>query len=725
MKKKSFLMLLAMLLTASLALGLAACGDSGTETELSLEITSAAATVEYGSPYQLAYTAEHADSVEVTVTVKDGEEQTPVETGYDAEAKTFTAAEIGEYTLTVTAVKGEEEKTDSVIVTVQDTAAPELTVDLTPLTADVNESLALPVATASDPVDGDLSDQIDVQVTKAFNGSLEKSEEDGVYYFTSRAAGSFLISYYVQDKNGNDAEEFLQVTVEALTAETTLTEEENRIDNLSQSGVTFVENFAKGYESDFAQGLSYGSNIPSVSIEGTTDMIAGNSLVFNYDGGTSTTNTRYFFSSMDSFIKTGKWTISMDIKVLSGSVPSSIYFSFIQDGSQQGDDVPFTLENEIGKVQTITYSDIKSFGEGETWWFTMFFMGNASFDDFKIAVDNIRITWEEVVIATVDRTGTPKDLTIDDLTADGGYTLTGADDNYTDLGGTGNPTYVQIDKLVAGSLLTEEEVANLTSDNGFNSPYAIQIKSQINNFLSLSNVCNDPGYDYTLTVRYYAKNAANGWHLFMTNAGGTQTGATGVTFQNGVGTLTVSFLGDASYTNVGFYSGNVGEIYIGDITVSATVHQAAATTPNGNTVGQTWTIDYATANPGADASKWSRVSTADVPELAGLEGFGASCVLVSQSGDKTAELFQNNNTYFEDGCKYEITFFLYVKTLSGGSLMARCDGAFPVLVNDGTTGYQKVTIERTGKWDWTSLYTNTATVEVYLGSIQIELVEIL
>ena len=45
--------------------------------------------------------------MEVTVTVKDGEEQTPVETGYDAEAKTFTAAEIGEYTLTVTAVKGE------------------------------------------------------------------------------------------------------------------------------------------------------------------------------------------------------------------------------------------------------------------------------------------------------------------------------------------------------------------------------------------------------------------------------------------------------------------------------------------------------------------------------------------------------------------------------------------------------------------------------------------
>ena len=48
MKKKSFLMLLTMLLTASLALGLAACGDSGTETELSLEITSAVATVEYG-----------------------------------------------------------------------------------------------------------------------------------------------------------------------------------------------------------------------------------------------------------------------------------------------------------------------------------------------------------------------------------------------------------------------------------------------------------------------------------------------------------------------------------------------------------------------------------------------------------------------------------------------------------------------------------------------------
>ncbi len=723
MKKKSFLMLLAMLLTASLALGLAACGDTGTEPELSLEITSAAATVEYGSPYQLAYTAEHADSVEVTVTVKDGEEQTPVETGYDAEAKTFTAAEIGEYTLTVTAVKGEEEKTDSVIVTVQDTAAPELTVDLTPLTADVNESLALPIATASDPVDGDLSDQIDVQVTKAFNGSLEKSEEDGVYYFTSRAAGSFLISYYVQDKNGNDAEEFLQVTVEALTAETTLTEEENRIDNLSQSGVTFVENFAKGYESDFAQGLSYGSNIPSVSIEGTTDMIAGNSLVFNYDGGTSTTNTRYFFSSMDSYIKTGRWTITMDVKVLSGSVPSSIYFSFIQDGSQQGDDVPFTLENEIGKVQTITYSDIKSFAEGTTWWFTMFFMGNASFDDFKIAVDNIRITWEEVVIATVDRTGTPKDLTIDDLTAEGGYTLTGADDNYTDLGGTGNPTYVQIDKLVDATLLTADEAANLTAENGFNSPYAIQIKSQINNFLSLTNVCNDPGYDYTLTVKYFAKNPGESWHLFMTNAGGAQTGANGVTFQAGAGTLTVTFLGNASYANIGFYSGAVGEIYIGDITVEAKVHQAAATTPNGYQVGQTWTLDYATTNPVGSA--FTRVNTADVAELAGLEGFGASCVFLSQSGNLTAELFQNNNTYFEDGCKYEITFFLYVKTLSGGTLMARCDGDFPVLVNEGTTGYQKVTIERTGKWDWTSFYTSTATVEVYLGSVQIKLVEIL
>lgn len=721
---KSFIALtLALLLVFSLI----ACAS--TEKAPKLTITSdTAATIEVGAEYTLTYTTENVKNVTVTVTEKDSK------TGgsYDETTKIFTATEAGEYTLTITAVNQTKQDVKTVVVTVimpVDTTKPVITFEegaQSTYTVAVNTDLILPRATVSDDRDGDISSSLDVGLVSQQGAKLTKA--DDVYTFNASTAGTYIVSYYAEDLAGNNDEEFVTVNVTPTKAETEVAIEDNAIANLNTSTKTYIENFAKGYASDLAKGLNYNGNVKA-RIDGGNDAIAGNSLIMDYSECVATTNTSFFFSGLDAYLKPGKWTIEMDINKISGNIPG-FYVSFVFDGDNSGDNTQYTINDGLNHIK---YEGIKNFDMSKTWHFRVFtYTGDSSFNysGLKLVIDNVKITWKEVENAFVTRDGEAKELTGVDI--DTSYTLTGTDDNYTALGGNGGGSYVDINKLVTGDLLTSEQVANLISANGFNSDYAIRFTTQINNFEAIKNLFIDPAYDYTITMKIYAPNGNGAWYLFITDGSGAQQLASQLNQAGesdaGVKTITRTILGHASYINIGLYTGGSSEVYIGDITVSRTIHEVPSTTPKGYSVGQTWTLtDITPLSANASKVNTADVILADDSLLSTIPGFGATAVLfedADDSADKTGELFRAGD-YFETSCDYKITYVMYIESLSGGPLMARYDSNFLAITDGSEIGLVTKVVDFSGAVDFFSFYTQGATtVKMYLASIEIELVKI-
>lgn len=442
------------------------------------------------------------------------------------------------------------------------------------------EKVTLPSATAADEKDG----AVDVDVSVTSKGASIVKTEAG-YEFSSTTAGTYQVSYYAVDEAENETEEFISVTVTPIVPETTLEAGAGNIENLKE-GKTYVENFENGYSGALAKGFSYSTEdgTPQASIQATADSIAGNSLIIDYTTCAWNTNTQFWFGTLDEYIKSGKWTISMDVKVLGGAAPSGIYLSFIYDGDNSGENQQFAL-GAVGETKTVTLTGNKTFDPSKTWHFrTFFYTGDSSYSyaNFKLAIDNISITVKEVVDDTVERTGTPKTLTFADI--DGkSYTLTGADDNYTALSGA--MQYLDKSKVVASERLTQEEADNLTADNGFTSDYIIEANTQIVTFDALKNVCTDSTYEYTISFKVYSKNAS-GWHIFMTDGSGAQSGAKSMPAVTGPTTFTHTFVGSEKYVNIGLYNGSIAPLYIGDITIGAAKRQDTEKSPNGYEVGK-------------------------------------------------------------------------------------------------------------------------------------------
>lgn len=623
-------------------------------------------------------------AVEVTVTV-DGATVTKDTAGY-----IFTADEEGTYTVTYSAKDAaNNEVKETITVTVSlDEVEPVITFaegKQDSYTIVAGQVAILPLATATDNVDGEV--ELDVSVTS--KGATVVKDDDG-YLFTSSTAGEYKVSYYAIDEAENEAEEFITVIVTPVVAESALPEGASNDISVLEEGGTYVENFEKGYNGALAKGFTYITETgkPQASIKSDSNAIAGNSLFIDYTTCAYDTNTAFYFGSLDNYIKSGKWTISMDVKVLGGTAPSnSIYFSFIYDGNNDGENQAYPL-GAVGETKTISQEVIKNFDTDKVWHFRIFFYtGDSSYkyDNFVIAIDNISITYKEVVDDVVERTGAPKTVSLQEALATNGYTITGADDNYTAL--TGAALYADISKIAASERLTAEQAANLTAANGFNSNYVIVASTQVISFEALKNLCTNPDYMYTLTMKVYAP-SSSGWHIFITNGSGGQAGADQQPSVNGVATFTYEFAGAANYVNIGLYNGSISPVYIGDITISA-VEKPADKSPNGYEVGQVWTKSAADLNT---FSKGTLVNSSEVTvggaALSTYEGFGEQAIqFTATTGNKVIEMFQANKT-IENGCTYKITLYMYVESLEGRLTWHFNDGQFPDVVN--STGYQKV-----------------------------------
>lgn len=728
-------MLVTTLLCFAFVFSIAACGNE-TVQKPSLTITSAEKTIEIGEKYLLEYTAEGADTVSVAVTEKDGK------TGgtYSESSREFSASEAGVYTLTVTATNKAGDTVKSVTVTVKaaeipsDTTAPVITIENKDevRTVGVGQSITLPKATASDDTDGDLTEDIEVGMATSARGTELKKGTDGTYTFKADVAGTHKISYYVEDAAENYDEQFIDITVTPAKEETTLAEGENDISNLAKDNVKFTENFEDGYNGTFAKGLSYDTVVPAY-ISGTQDAIAGNSLILDYETCVSNTDTKFYFGAVQDYIKSGKWTVSMDVNILEGNLPDNrIYLFFVQEGQTEAQGIPFSVKN--GEVTHIEYTAIKVFDDSKPWYMGFFtYTGNASFtyDGLRLAIDNISLTREFVEDATVVRTQPAKTITAEDL--DGaGHTFTGDDDNYTEVIGSSNAIYLQKDKLVGGKYLTEEQFANITAENGFNGSTVIYTTGQQTGFRSIKDLCTDPAYDYTLTMRVYLPADISGWHFWKNNVdanmavGGTSLGTIpDAKCKAGVQTWEITVQGASDNMHIGLYSGNQNSVYIGDVTISRTPHEVSETTPNGHSVGKTWTLTAAN-KPGDFNNVTSvvpfEVTLQDGSKLSEKEGFGDSALRFNKENDKTGEMFRLNSIC-ESGCVYKITFVMYVDTITG-TLMANFDNQkFPVLTS--ATGLQTVEIENEGLIDFFSLYVaGGSAADVYVASVTIELIEI-
>lgn len=730
---KKMRVVLSVVLAFCLCFGLAACNTSDTEVAPTITITSAEGNITTSQSYTLAYTAENAKETTVTVSEKSG-----ITTGaYNSETKVFSATAAGEYTLTVKAtnVSKTAEASVKVLVTLPaDTTAPIIVFATEPqakYTFTAGASVKLPLATATDDKDGSL----DVNVEVTSKGASIAKENDG-FVFSSKTAGTYKVSYYAIDAAENETEKFLTVEVAPVKAETTITEEENNLNNLNSSDVTFKENFKDGYSGAFAKGLTFPSVDGGIkpSIEALDDSIAGNSLIIDYSTCAADANTQYFFSGVSDKIKSGRWSVSMDVTLLGGTVPGNgLYFSFIYDGNNDGDNKIMPL-GAVGETKTLSYSEIKTFDQSKNWHFRIFFYNgdsNYKYENLKIAIDNISFTWKDVEDSTAVRTGTSVAITAEDLIGDG-YTITGTDENYTALGGRTSSDipssfYLYKSKLVTGDRLTAEQAANLTPENGFNSDYVVFASTQINSFNSLKNLALNPLYDYTLTFNVYSP-STDGWHIFFTDGSGNQAGSSYQQSElTGAGTFTATFPGSADKVHLGLYNGGSTSLYIGDITLSAKLHVVGDTTPNGHQVGKTWTFDGdADDFTPVGGAKFTRVNTADETLAAGGKlsaqaGFKTRAYKTALSGDSTNEII-NSGAYFEASCEYEVTFVVYVESITG-TLKIRFDSDFPDLTNK--TGLQTIKLTKTGAAGFTSFYTGgDSSATVYLSSMQIKLTKI-
>ncbi|MDR0831802.1 MAG: hypothetical protein LBM99_02770 [Bacillales bacterium] len=683
--------------------------SSLSELAPTLTITSAKSVeLELGETYTLAYdTTNDVGGVEVQVSGGS----------YNASTKVFSASVAGNYTLTVTVRNITLTAVDTVSVTYlpEDTEDPVLTLSsLTDVIGAVGTDIILPSATALDARDGDISADIEVVPTVSRGISITKNLNN-TYTLNTLVSGTHIISYYVEDSKGNYDEKFINVIVTPSVPETIIPSESNRISNLNTSELTYVENFSRGYSSDLSKGLVWDATVKA-SLIGDERALAGNSLLLDYSECASNTNTSFFFGALDTYIKSGRWTIEFDVKKLEGNIPG-FYVSFIFDGDNSGDN---TITTTITSETThITFNQIKSFDTTKDWHFRVFtYTGDGSFtyNNLKLVFDNFSFTYKTVEDANVSRTSGIT-LTNDDL--DAGYTLTGVGDNYTNVSGTGQPTYVDNSKLVSGELLTSEQASLVTAENGFHSPYSILFKGQISNFDAIQGLMVDEAYDYTVTVNVLV-GVAGGWYFFISNAGLAQQKATPLDSSAGLHTWTNTFGGNGNYINIGFYRDGATVLLVGDIIVSRSLKPLAETTPNGYKPGDAWHFTPEQIPTFGGNLAGTDVATSTVPVLVGQEGFGATANYYNVPGNSSMGLFHN---IVEPEAKYRLTVYAYVISWTGRAMLNFDNSRFEDLGNHDA-GYHKWTLDFTGG-NFISMFAPDGAVEYYIGSVRLQLVNLL
>ena len=603
MKKKKFLLIvLSVAMAVLFGLALAACTDE--EKTPTISVTSAnPATIEVGETYTLEYSLQNAAGGAV-VTASGGV--------FDEDTNEFIASESGSYTLTITATNVEKTATATVTVNVNEPEGPEYVAPVISfassvegLTGAVGTPVTIPAVSVESAFAYDLLVDLDVSVQTGI--TLEKGSEEGTYVLTSSVGGPISVMYIATLKDAPKFEDFEVVTVNFTTAspETTVAEGEglgeytsalNKF-NAAKEGETVVynENFANAYDSEF---VTWGTGSetdeagnPEVYLSGASDAIDGNSFILDYTGLVKPGSARIYVGFGNLF-RQGRWILEFDAKILSGSLANI-------SGEDNGEFCIFPVGQNVAYRWTFRITDEKTHVRIDLGAKRFIDQNSAAilvraadndYSDLKIAFDNVRITYTKTTYPETTPTGTVARISsdadwLDTTQSTATYVINGnngAGGTYTLLSGSGSPVYLERARLVESGILTAEQAEVMTAENGFGDN-VIHMFGQLNSIQSLTGALTaDAFFDggtplYEITITMKAIGSTNNWQLLSNGKGmgGSWTGD-GV-----VKTYTWSGLADKALQEIGMYNGGVGDIFIGEITISRTGHVDVSVTPSG------------------------------------------------------------------------------------------------------------------------------------------------
>lgn len=430
-----------------------------------------------------------------------------------------------------------------------DTTAPAITINgEKTYTISIGEEFTLPTATVIDDVDGDISETVYLVLA---DGAKFASLKNGV--FTSNVGGKHEIVYYAEDEAQNEAYETVVIQVQTATEEEQKDNVSKEMMVLNESGSTFFENFEKGPQNT----LMKNAYKPYFTLTGDEKAISGNSLIIDYSELEKQTN-RINLSSLMPYLKTGRWTVEFDVKLVSGEGFEDFFFAYNINGEASVNSYGkrYDLSDmEVGEVRHITYQKVFEIIEEEAgqYYFYLYKVGT-EYIESVLAFDNFTFRWEELPYTTYVPT-------LDELKA--GFTYDWSDSKYATLGEPIQVADIQ-DENVKNAIMSadgfSERVMHLTSS------------SLLNGILSANNALFfEPNKVVTLDINYYtvAKNGDS--YLTVFNGDATNRTLQSDVFHN-VGTpskTSVRYITGSGETGFYFYTWDEGwDIYVGDITIT-------------------------------------------------------------------------------------------------------------------------------------------------------------
>lgn len=675
MKKSKFLlaMLMAGLMATSVA-GLSACGptnDGTSSTASSQESTMSSEdpSVENSSEG----VSEETGSEDVSV--ENGSEEVSVETGSEDVSEETNSEDVSVENSSE-GETSEDEVVEEPVITVQG--------NVEEVTIGWNDSYPVPTATAIDNKDGVLDVEIFCETTPgAYNNGV----------FKTNVLGKHMLTYYAIDSEDNETYYDIIINVTSSTyADNNNVTGYNNLANLDSEG-TFKENFQNGWTSPLIEGAVL---IDGVSVEAGANSISGNSLVVNYEERVGLDN-RIFLNTLP--IRSGQWTVSFDVKLISGKADEDFYFGYVKEGEIDSVDQKFPLNDmTVGQTKRITYKQVLTLDRTGRYYFHFF-----EYDQNMKAVlafDNFEVSYAttpeyNAVVPTLDQ-------------VQNGFVYDWAN-NYMAIT-AGMPE--EVSKISNATAKTA--IQNATS--GFNSSVMHLTGNGRHDLLVFEKSTNphlfQVGWTYTFEIDYYA--VATGQHFMLAFDGTANNNAfcTGPFATIGLGKATIKYTVGANDTALTFYSNNDIDVYLGNVKVTIEDPSTITTTTTSGT--KAW-LDL---NCGA---KGSQVATP--AEVASCNGFAQDYTLkfatTSTAGtDNTYEMFRMND--MTSGSNYistKLTVKYYIASdFVGEELYLRIDGAFMKI--SAKSGYNTFEYETTAPVDFVSFYVKEGTCgTIYAGSV--------
>ena len=584
-----------------------------------------------------------------------------------------------------------------------DETAPVITVAGNPqsLTVELNQPLTIPTATAVDDVDGEVTVESFCETT---TGALV----DGV--FQTDVLGEHLLTYYAFDAADNETYVDIVITVTSDTyAETADVTGHNGLTILDGEG-TFKENFEKGWQSPLIQKAVLNEAV----VKAGEQSINGNSLVIDYTQCVAKEN-RVFLNTVP--IRDGIWTLSFDVKLISGVADSDFYVGYVKEGEVDSKDQQFPLNDmKVGDVKRIEYKQLLNLDENGQYYFHFFeYMRDMQ---AVLAFDNFEITYEAApsyteVVPTLDQ-------------AKAGFTYDWAN-NYMSVT-SGMPE--EVSKIENADAKAAIEGAT----SGFGTSVMHLTGNGAHDLSALDKTLNadlfQKGWVYTFEIDYYAVSLGSHYMLAYDGTSGNNAFKANP-FSVGLGKATIEYTVGANDNKLTFY-GDM-DVYLGNFKL--TMAEPVETREDFHTVTNAemmadggYTFDWSANNivEISSNSKYLEISKMEDTTLAAaLTATDAFANGYAMKFSGTSSSYINClNGLLVAGNKYTVSFDAYQVVAGSVAVLlmdadgAQLGGAVSFVLEDngnGTTKYT-ATFTATAETAQVNLYILTE-CELYLANL--------